>query len=647
MRTFAALGGCFVSKASIAQLGGISDSRWRESRPEAPTAGPRHRTRRSRVHSTSACTHPLARLVRRMVLTVCLGRHPPRARRAPSERCHRSPCRKEVAPSAGSARSSPSRGVRAPARCRCRSRPHLAVLASVPSSRCPTTRAQATARSASAGALSLPAITRKTDKGLPQYHDAEESDVYVLSGAEDLVPVLEPGRAGAEDDVSAPTASLIHRYRPRVEGLFARIERWTDVATGDVHWRSITATTSPRSTGMTTASRIFDPADPAPAHRPAHLHAGSSARRYDDKGNAIVYEYAAENDVGSDQDARQRAESHAHRPNRYLKRIKYGNRVLATRSSRTLSPVDAGCSRWCSTTTRATRGASPRPERPASEQHQLVRDSAERTAPGPSPDPFSSHRAGFEVRTYRRCQRVLMFHHFPDCDRRAGLRRAGSRPSSSTTRICRTRRLRRSTTSWPTRGARVRARSCAVDDPVRLSSAMTRGASIVATASTCTTYLQASRLPPLEFEYSKATIQDDVDRARRRRAWRTCREASTGPRTSGSISTARAFRDPTEQAGAWFYKPNLGDSDASEPRIDARRQAALSHDGRWRHASGPRRRRPARPRRARRADARVLRATPRTRGGSRSARSAAAELRLARSRTCGSSTSTATATPTS
>lgn len=38
--------------------------------------------------------------------------------------------------------------------------------------------------------LSLPSITRKTDKGLPKYQDAEESDVFILSGAEDLVPVL-------------------------------------------------------------------------------------------------------------------------------------------------------------------------------------------------------------------------------------------------------------------------------------------------------------------------------------------------------------------------------------------------------------------------------------------------------------------------
>src|SRR6476646_4877651 len=37
--------------------------------------------------------------------------------------------------------------------------------------------------------LSLPSVTRKTDKGMPQYRDAVDSDVFVLSGAEDLVPV--------------------------------------------------------------------------------------------------------------------------------------------------------------------------------------------------------------------------------------------------------------------------------------------------------------------------------------------------------------------------------------------------------------------------------------------------------------------------
>jgi hypothetical protein len=63
--------------------------------------------------------------------------------------------------------------------------------------------------------LSLPAITRKTDKGLPQYRDAEESDVFVLSGAEDLVPLLRADGTRFEDDTSAP-GFIIHRYRPRL-----------------------------------------------------------------------------------------------------------------------------------------------------------------------------------------------------------------------------------------------------------------------------------------------------------------------------------------------------------------------------------------------------------------------------------------------
>src|SRR5262245_12285715 len=38
--------------------------------------------------------------------------------------------------------------------------------------------------------LAIPSITRRTDKGLPRYYDAEESDIFILSGAEDLVPRL-------------------------------------------------------------------------------------------------------------------------------------------------------------------------------------------------------------------------------------------------------------------------------------------------------------------------------------------------------------------------------------------------------------------------------------------------------------------------
>ncbi|MBK8255259.1 MAG: hypothetical protein IPK82_21680 [Polyangiaceae bacterium] len=40
--------------------------------------------------------------------------------------------------------------------------------------------------------LSLGAVTRRMDRRLPQYNDAFESDSFVLSGAEDLVPVHPP-----------------------------------------------------------------------------------------------------------------------------------------------------------------------------------------------------------------------------------------------------------------------------------------------------------------------------------------------------------------------------------------------------------------------------------------------------------------------
>src|SRR5215475_9067657 len=91
--------------------------------------------------------------------------------------------------------------------------------------------------------LSLPAITRKTDKGLPKYQDAEESDVFILSGAEDLVPALiqdgDEWRPDVSDRMVDGASYRIRRYRPRVEGLFARIERWTNLDTGETHWRSI------------------------------------------------------------------------------------------------------------------------------------------------------------------------------------------------------------------------------------------------------------------------------------------------------------------------------------------------------------------------------------------------------------------------
>ena len=108
--------------------------------------------------------------------------------------------------------------------------------------------------------LSIPSITRKTEKGLPQYLDHDESDTFILSGAEDLVPALKKqGGNWVPDELDdASKTYRIKRYRPRTEGLFARIEKWIKKKNGDVHWRSITKGNITSVYGYTQEARIAD-----------------------------------------------------------------------------------------------------------------------------------------------------------------------------------------------------------------------------------------------------------------------------------------------------------------------------------------------------------------------------------------------------
>src|SRR5258708_34385538 len=174
--------------------------------------------------------------------------------------------------------------------------------------------------------LALPSITRKTDKGLPQYDDAEESDVFILSGSEDLVPQLveehdQWQRKPSHRTLDDGTTYTIHYYRPRIEGLFARIERWTNQQTGDIHWRSLSRENITTLYGKRKDSRIADPEDAS------RIFSWLICESYDDKGNAIVYEYKAEDSSNVDLSQlpeRNRSEL-TRSANRYLKRVRYGN----------------------------------------------------------------------------------------------------------------------------------------------------------------------------------------------------------------------------------------------------------------------------------------------------------------------------------
>jgi RHS repeat-associated protein len=245
---------------------------------------------------------------------------------------------------------------------------------------------------------SVPAIARKVDRGMPLYADGDESDVFVLSGSEDLVPVRSPA-------IPPRDGYRIMRYRPRVEGSFARIERWTNEATGDIHWRVTTRDNVLSLYGRSEDARIADPG--SPDHR---VFTWLLEETRDDRGNVARFSYKPEDGAGVDP-ARPSEHNRFERPEggpirflataqRYLKRVQYGNRL----------PVAAG---------------EAAPDDPTAWHFEVVLDYGEHDAAAPSPDgepnawllrrdPFSNHRAGFEIRTYRLCRRVLVFHRFPE-----------------------------------------------------------------------------------------------------------------------------------------------------------------------------------------------------------------------------------------
>jgi hypothetical protein len=129
----------------------------------------------------------------------------------------------------------------------------------------------------------------------------QESDIFILSDAEDMVPVLVNGNEGLErqsfDSPISEPGYTVRRYRPRIEGLFAHIERWTDKTTGISHWRSISNDNITTLYGKRDDTRIADPANPS------RIFAWLICESYDDKGNAILYRYKPEDDANIDKAA--------------------------------------------------------------------------------------------------------------------------------------------------------------------------------------------------------------------------------------------------------------------------------------------------------------------------------------------------------
>lgn len=246
--------------------------------------------------------------------------------------------------------------------------------------------------------LQAPSITRRTRNYLPKYEDQWESDIFQLSETEDLIPMLTPSGSTWTRTPQPRTINginySIEQYVPRIQSSFSRIERWTDTASGDTHWRVLTPDNTCSYYGLTSESRISDPQDPS------RVFEWLLCQAQDDKGNLVLLNYKTEDGVGIPQNLCEK-----NKPGMctqvYLSSIWYGN-IEPFYDGDTIPGEDQFLFRAI-----FDYGEHDTAQPVPGDIYQEIQPWTSRK------DPFSSFRSGFDIRTYRRCSRVLMFHCFP------------------------------------------------------------------------------------------------------------------------------------------------------------------------------------------------------------------------------------------
>ncbi|MCB9351087.1 MAG: insecticidal toxin complex protein [Lewinellaceae bacterium] len=253
--------------------------------------------------------------------------------------------------------------------------------------------------------IDLPAIQRRTDKGLPRYFDSNDieaiaaEDSFMFSGVEELAPYLDLKEGQWEARQEKVGALTIRQYRPRIEGGFSRIERIFHPDKG-YYWRVTSNGNVTTFFGYSEACRIADPADSSKVFQ------WLPEFSFDDKGSWVLYAYQPEDLANVENRVHEKNRFNGNAPfvNKHLKRIKYGNQTAyyidEAKPYEAQLPANAACF------------------------FELVLDYGEHDALNPQPndsgawlarkDPYSSNRACFEMRTFRLCQRVLMYHTFPE-----------------------------------------------------------------------------------------------------------------------------------------------------------------------------------------------------------------------------------------
>lgn len=374
--------------------------------------------------------------------------------------------------------------------------------------------------------LSLSSIKRKTEKSLPEYIDSIDSDTFLFSEAEDLVPEFQRAEDGTfavdtngeyiiKEKSSLDNLFTIRFYRPRVEGLFARIERWTANTGDEIKWRVITKENITTLFGWSSAARISDP------DNPAKIYTWLPEFICDDKGNCCRYFYKPDSIHGFDEDQihnRNRVKNgDLTYTNLYPDKICYGNKT----------PYKNFGDAFPASTEFLFETVFDYGTLNEGDEVDQINNWDFR------PDAFSDYKPGFEIRTTRLCKRVLLFHRFEENEYNGLVRSLNFGYDTAT------------------------------EQDFTYLKSITSSGHIKQTNGS----YSSQSLPPFEFEYQKHDWNTEV---------KTISPDSLVHAPVGLDESSYQFTDLyneglagilSEQMGGWYYKHNLGNGDFEKAKL--------------------------------------------------------------------------------
>ncbi len=305
--------------------------------------------------------------------------------------------------------------------------------------------------------LPLLAIRRQTNKGTPQYAG---NDHFIGTEGEVLVMELDTdGNPLTDQKDTLQGSSLadtytVTRYRPRIESSFHCLEYWLSSNATDAFWLLYASDGNQHLLGKNSHTRITNPGE---SNQIAEWLIEETLTPTQEH---IYYQYQAEDDTGLEENDR------TDTAQRYISTVYYGNK---TPQSTFYALEASGISEddWL---------------------FMVVFDYGERNATDlpafdtsgnwtKRSDPFSTFHYGFEVRSYRLCRQVLLFHRIEEL--------AGAATGSESPTLITALRL------------------CYDESPVVSCLAM-------AEQSAWETDGSQVLLPPLEFDYRDYSINTDA-----------------------------------------------------------------------------------------------------------------------------------------